>query len=65
MDLLLASGRAERRKPRSAQKIGIEIKRLPRQIADLCRLRQAKVIPFDCRGEHFHPPRTQRRGNAL
>ncbi|WP_413771449.1 glycosyltransferase family 25 protein [Mesorhizobium sp. PAMC28654] len=65
MDLLLASGRAERRKPGLTKKIGIEIKRLVGQITDFCRLRQAKVIPFDYRGEHFRPPRTQRRENAL
>lgn len=65
MDLWLACGRAGRRRPGLAKKIGIEIKRLVRQVTDFCRLRQAKVIPFDYRGEHFRPPRTQRRENAL
>jgi glycosyl transferase family 25 len=35
------------------------------QTADFCRLRLAKIIPFDHRGGHFRPPHTQRRENAL
>ena len=65
MDLLLASGLLARRKPRLAKKISIEIRRLAVQIADFCRLRQAKVIPFDFHGEHFRPPRNQRRENSV
>lgn len=61
----VASGMGKRRHKPIAAKVGIEIRRLARQIADLFRLRQEKVIPFEYRGRRVRRPHTQRRENAL
>ncbi|PDQ17805.1 glycosyl transferase [Mesorhizobium sanjuanii] len=55
----------KRRRKAGLNKIGIEIKRMAKQMFDFCQLRQETIIPFDHRGERIRPPHTQRRENAL
>jgi glycosyl transferase family 25 len=62
---LVASGMDKRRHKPIAAKVRIEAWRLTRQIVDLFRLRQEKVIPFEYRGRRVRRPHTQRRENAL
>ena len=61
----VASGMGERRHKPITAKVKIETRRLARQIVDLFRLRQEKVIPFKYRGRRVRRPHTQRRENAL
>ena len=61
----VASGMDKRRHKPIAAKVRIEAWRLARQIVDLFRLRQEKVIPFEYRGRRVRRPHTQRRENAL
>ncbi|MBA1139764.1 glycosyltransferase family 25 protein [Mesorhizobium neociceri] len=61
----VASGRGKKRDKPIAAKVGIETRRLARQIADLFRLRREKIIPFEYRGRRIRRPHTQRRENAL
>lgn len=61
----VASGMDKRRHKPIAAKVRIEAWRLSRQIVDLFRLRQEKVIPFEYRGRRVRRPHTQRRENAL
>ncbi|WP_348645467.1 glycosyltransferase family 25 protein [Mesorhizobium sp. WSM4303] len=60
-----ASGMGKKRHKPIAAKVGIEIRRLARQITDLFRLRREKIIPFEYRGRRVRPPHTQHRENAL
>ncbi|WP_319944211.1 glycosyltransferase family 25 protein [Mesorhizobium sp. AR10] len=64
-DQWAASGMPKKRKKTGANRIKTEFNRLAAQIADFCRFRQEKIIPFDYRGERIRPPHTQRRENAL
>ncbi|MBN9547809.1 MAG: glycosyltransferase family 25 protein [Alphaproteobacteria bacterium] len=63
---LLAS-RGVRQRPRASlyNKVRREFRRLSLQFADLCRLRQWMIVPFDYRGTRIRRPHTQRRQNAL
>lgn len=59
--------RGVRQRPRASlyNKIRRELRRLSLQFADLCRLRQWMIVPFDYRGKRIRRPHTQRRENAL
>ena len=59
--------RGVRKRPRVSlyNKVRREFRRLSLQFADLCRLRQWMIVPFDYRGKRIHRPHTQRGQNAL
>jgi len=65
LEQIALSGFRQRTKGSVSSKIGREVRRLSQQIADLCRLRQWTIVPFDYRGKRLRRPHTQHRENAL
>ena len=64
-DQLATSGTDRKRKKSTITRVRLEIRRLTRQFADFCRLRQWKTIPFEHQGKRVRPPHTQPRETAL